>query len=93
MRYISNIYVCIRYTMLWFHLVTLFILSLKRADILTHHHMAQCQERKNIRSNGIQLLSLPLPKVLFHIYARFVTKKVYHKNEKKFLSATRVSSQ
>ena len=48
---------------------------------------------KNITSNDMSLLSLPLPKVFFHIYARFVTEKVYNKYEKKLPSATRVGSQ
>ena len=80
--------------MLSFSFNSLFILALKRADILPSQHMAQCQERKILDPIVCDSSpSLPLPKVLFHIYARFVTEKVYHKYEKKLLSATRVGSQ
>lgn len=83
----------IRYTILCFSFNNPFYIGIEAADILTHQHMTQCQGETNITYNGVRVLSLPLPKVLFHIYARFVTEKVYHKNEKKLPSATRVGSQ
>ncbi len=93
MRYILNICVSIRYTMLCFSFSNPFYIGIETADILARQHMTQCQGQKNIESNDMWLLSLPLPKVSFRIYARFVTEKVYHKYEKKLPSATRVGSQ